>query len=235
VAETRLILLDYDGTLVGFKSRPEDAFPDSALIELLTKLSNDKKNNVVISSGRDHFTLEKWFGGLNIGLAAEHGAFFKDNGEWLENVHKEVWNEEILSVIQKVTDKTPRSILEIKETALVWHYRKVDPWLASMRSQQLVNALIAPCTRNNLHIVKGNKIIEVKYPDCTKGSEVQRLLGAKKYDFIMAIGDDTTDEDMFNALPPGSFSIKIGNLSEGANYNLLKQSDTIKFLNRLID
>lgn len=233
-ADSRLILLDYDGTLMAFKSRPEDAYPDEYLLGLLTRLSEDKRNNVVISSGRDHNTLEQWFGKLNIGLAAEHGAFYKENGEWFENVHKEIWDEEILEIFRKVSDKTPRSSLEIKETALVWHFRKVDPWLAAMRSQQLVNALIAPCTRHNLHIVKGNKIIEVKYPDCTKGSEVNRLLALKSYDFIMAIGDDTTDEDMFNALPPGSVSIKIGNMSEAANFNMLKQTDVTTFLERLM-
>jgi len=232
-ANNRLILLDYDGTLVGFKPRPEDASPDEKLINLLSDLSSDKKNDVVIISGRDHKTMETWFGNLNIGLAAEHGAFYKDGGTWKENVHKDVWNDEILAIFQKVTDKTPRSLMETKETAIVWHYRKVDPWLASIRSQQLINALIAPCTRNNLHIVKGNKIIEVKYPDCTKGSEVQRLLKNCQYDFIMAIGDDTTDEDMFNALPENSISIKIGNLSDAADYNLLKQSDTRPFIRRL--
>jgi trehalose 6-phosphate synthase/phosphatase len=233
-AESRLILLDYDGTLTGFKPRPEDAFPDDGLLSLLSRLSGDRRNNVVISSGRDHNTLEEWFGSLEIGLAAEHGAFYKENGIWHENVHKEVWDEEILNIFKKLTDKTPRSSLEIKKTALVWHFRKVDPWLSAIRSQQLIDALISPCSRHNLHIVKGNKIIEVKYPDCTKGSEVQRLLAGKSYDFVMAIGDDTTDEDMFNALPENSIAIKIGNCSEAANYNLLKQPDTLAFLTRLM-
>lgn len=232
-SQSRLILLDYDGTLAAFKPRPEEAYPDEALLDLLSWLSGDRKNTVVISSGRDHNTLEEWFGNLNIGLAAEHGAFYKENDVWHENDHKDTWNEETMNIFQKVTDKTPRSQLEVKETALVWHYRKVDPWLASIRSQQLINALIAPCTRHNLHIIKGNKIIEVKYPDCTKGSEVKRLLSIKSYDFIMAMGDDTTDEDMFNALPENSIAIKIGNSSEAADYNLIRQSDTISFLKRL--
>lgn len=112
-AELRLILLDYDGTLIEFRQRPEDAYPDADLISLLSELIADKKNNVVISSGRDHNTLEKWFGNLDIGLAAEHGAFFKDNGVWQENFHKDDWNQDIMSVFQKVTDKTPLSLIHI--------------------------------------------------------------------------------------------------------------------------
>lgn len=189
---------------------------------------------MVISSGRDHKTLDKWVGHLNLGLAAEHGAFYKENGKWFENLHQESWDQEILSIFNRVTDKTPRSTLETKQTALVWHYRKVDPWLASIRSQQLINELIGPCTRKNLHIVKGDKILEVKYPDCTKGSEVNRLLEQGEYDFIMAIGDDTTDEDMFKALPDGAISIKIGNISEFAKYKLLRQKDNLEFLEFLM-
>lgn len=233
-AKSRLIILDYDGTLVGFKPRPEDAFPDESLLSLLNKLTSDSKNRVVISSGRDHKTLDKWVGHLNLGLAAEHGAFYKENGKWFENLHQESWDQEILSIFNRVTDKTPRSTLETKQTALVWHYRKVDPWLASIRSQQLINELIGPCTRKNLHIVKGDKILEVKYPDCTKGSEVNRLLEQGEYDFIMAIGDDTTDEDMFKALPDGAISIKIGNISEFAKYKLLRQKDNLEFLEFLM-
>jgi len=233
-AKKRLLLLDYDGTLVGFMSRPEDAKPDEDLIILLKLLSQDQKNKVVISSGRDHSVLNDWFGELNIGLAAEHGAFYKEDGKWYENVHHVKWNEEIMDIFQKVTDKTPRSQLEVKQTALVWHFRRVDPWLASIRTQQLVSTLLAPCIRQDLHIMRGSKIIEVKYADCSKGSEVKRLLSKSTYDFILAIGDDTTDEDMFNALSEDSVSIKIGNVSNAANFNISNQSDAITLLKNLV-
>ena len=49
--------------------------------------------------------------------------------------------------------------------------------------------------------MQGNKVVEIKSPEYTKGSEVDRLLLASRYDFILAMGDDTTDEDMFRALP----------------------------------
>ena len=115
----------------------------------------------------------------------------------------------------------------------MWHYRKVDAWLASIRVPQLIQALISPCTREHLQIMKGNKIVEIKYPQFTKGSEVNRLLKDKEYDFILAMGDDVTDEDMFNALPLGSYTIKIGTLSESARFNLLNQTDTLPFLRRM--
>ena len=234
-SKKRLFILDYDGTLSGFKSRPEDAYPTSELLEILKKLIADKKNKIVISSGRDHQTLEKWFGDLPLTMAAEHGAYYKENGKWYDNLPLEKpWNDEITSILQQFVDKTPRSKLEEKETALVWHYRKVDAWLASLREQQLLDALIGPCSRQNLQIMRGNKILEIKSPLHSKGSEVRRLLEFdNNYDFILAMGDDTTDEDTFRELPASAYTIKIGNLSEIARYNLRSQSGVLPFLTQL--
>lgn len=45
--------------------------------------------------------------------------------------------------------------------------------------------------------MKGNKIVEIKSGEFNKGSEALRLMNQSEYDFVMAIGDDTTDEEMF--------------------------------------
>jgi len=234
-AVSRLILLDYDGTLSPFVKKPEDAVPSEQLLELLRRLSGDKRNKVVINSGRNHQMLDKWFKGLSLDFAAEHGIFYKDDGIWHRNIMEEIsWDEEILEIIQHTIEKTPRSHLEQKDAALVWHYRNVDIWLAELRAQQLINALISPCARLNLQIVPGNKIVEIKPPDYNKGSEVIRRLEKDTYDFVLAIGDDTTDEDMFRALPTDGISIKVGNFSPAAKYRIPLQSSVIPFLSKLI-
>ena len=234
-AKKRLILLDYDGTLVPFQKRPEDASPTPQLLDTLQKLTADPLNHVVINSGRDHFTLEKWLGTLPLSFAAEHGAFYKENGVWHKNVHAQEWSPGLLSILKLFVSKTPRSHLEVKETALAWHYREADAWLGRLRAQQLVNSLISICLKQNLQIMQGNKVIEIKSPEFTKGSEVNRLLLATRYDFILAMGDDTTDDDMFKALPVTAVTVKIGTASESARYNLPVQTDTLPFLQRLTD
>ncbi|MDP4238235.1 MAG: bifunctional alpha,alpha-trehalose-phosphate synthase (UDP-forming)/trehalose-phosphatase [Bacteroidota bacterium] len=233
-AGKRLFILDYDGTLAPFRSRPEDAVPTKKLLNLLEKLSNNKKNKVVISSGRDQLTLEKWFNKLPVTLAAEHGASYKEDGVWHKNLPiNQPWDDEIISILQSFVDKTPRSKMEAKDTTLVWHYRNVDGWLASLREQQLLIALIAPCSRLNLQIMRGNKVVEIKSPYHTKGSEVKRILKTGSFDFILAMGDDTTDEDTFRELPNDAYTIKIGAISEIARYNLRNQTSAIPFLTRL--
>lgn len=234
-AYTRLILLDYDGTLSPFVKNPEDAVPSKELLNLLKKMTADKKNKVVINSGRNRQVLDKWFKGIDLDFAAEHGAFFKENHKWHKNVQEKItWDDEILRIIEHTIDKTPRSRMEIKDSSLVWHYRNVDVWLAELRQKQLINALMGPASRLNLQIVPGNKIVEIKSPDFNKGSEVKRLLGKNNYDFILAIGDDTTDEDMFHALPSGGVSIKVGHFSPAAKYRIPVQSSVIPFFENLI-
>ena len=73
-------------------------------------------------------------------------------------------------------------------------------------------------------------MVEIKSPDYNKGSEVRRQLEKEHYDFILAMGDDTTDEDMFKALPKNAVTIKIGYVSEAAGYNMPSQTEVLPFL-----
>lgn len=233
-SKRRLIMLDYDGTLAAFRRDPEKASPTTELKNMLRKLCDDERNTVVINSGRDHRTLDKWLGDLPLSFAAEHGAFYKENGVWHENVEPQAWDERLMSILREFEDKTPNSRLEVKATAVAWHYRKVDNWIGMFRAQQLMHALIPICSQNNLQIMRGNKIVEVKPTEYSKGSEVQRILNQRSYDFILAIGDDVTDEDMFRALPKEAVTIKVGYACDDARYNLLEQKDVLPFLNNLL-
>jgi len=234
-ARKRLLILDYDGTLVPIMKMPELAIPEDKLIQTLKSLMADKRNTVVISSGRGTDFLDKWFGELGIEMAAEHGAFYKDNGEWKENENTKLFKDEgeISNIMQQIVDKAPGSRIEEKKTSLVWHYRNCDKWLADLREKQLINALMMPCARLNLQIVRGNKVVEVKSIGFNKGTEALRLLGDNNYDFVMAMGDDITDDDMFHALSDEAITIKVGSISDIARFSL-PQPDTIGFLNSLI-
>lgn len=197
-------------------------------------MSADPLNKIVISSGRDKQTLENWLGHLPIDLAAEHGAFYKEKGKWNSKVEKTEWDNELINRIEHIVKKTPHSKLEIKETTLVWHYREVDIWLAELRITQLIGELNNLSSRKKLQIIKGNKIIEIKSGEFTKGKEALRLIEENDYDFILALGDDTTDEEMFTRLPSDAITIKVGNISQVSQYNIPSQQQTVAFLNHLI-
>jgi len=231
-SEKRLLLLDYDGTLIPFFRRPEEAKPDKELLEILKQLSQDSR--LVIISGRDKDTLERWFGHLNVGLVAEHGFWIKDEGKWqlIEPLSNE-WKDEVRPVLQLYVDRTPGSSLEEKDFSLVWHYRNVDPELAKIRVNELKEALLTFATNYNLEVLEGNKVIEIKNSGINKGVAAAHWLSKEDWDFILAIGDDWTDEYLFAALPEKAYTIKIGTAPSKARYHLKSVDDVRRLLKRL--
>jgi len=228
-------MLDYDGTLTGFKCDPMEASPTPQLKNLLQNLCHDSRNRVVINSGGNRATLEEWLGNIQgLSLAAEHGACYKQKGEWHNTINRMEWDSNILKIMTAFAHKTPGAWIEQKETALVWHYREVDTWIGMLRAKQLMQALYSVCSASNLQILDGNKIVEVKPNKFSKGTEVLRLLSDDNYDFMLAIGDDVTDESMFRSMPAEAVTIKVGLVSDKARYCLQRQEDVIPFLNRLI-
>ena len=197
-------------------------------------LLKDPKNHITISSGRDQQTLTKWFNDLPVTLAGEHGAFLRENGIWRSNLMEKDWNPEIIHILSKMVEKTPGSFLEMKKTALVWHYRKVDSWTAALREQQLINLLRNKCAREALQMVRGNKILEIKSIGCDKGWVVKRLQQERMHDFILGIGDDTTDEDMFRAMPERAYTLKVGQVSTAARFYIKSQSEVLPLLRKLL-
>jgi trehalose 6-phosphate synthase/phosphatase len=214
-ASQRLLLLDYDGTLVPFASTPVGAKPDPELLRLLELMARDRKNTLVAISGRDADTLHDWLGELGIDLVAEHGAHIRMSGQnaWEDMVQgiDEGWKEKLQPVFEVFVDRTPGSLLEKKGAALVWHYRRAEPGLGSQRAAELTEALEGYVVNTPLHILQGHKVVEVKPSSITKGRAAQPWLDVKRrYDFVLAIGDDVTDEALFDVVPEDQWSVKVG-------------------------
>jgi len=228
----RLLLLDYDGTLVGFVDRPDKARPDEELMELLKKLAADKANEVLVISGRDRRTLERWLHGLGVCLVAEHGAWFsRHDGQWqMAEAFRSDWKQVVKPILQLYSDRTPGGFVEEKEFSLVWHYRRAHPEMADVRTKELIHA-IANMTKNlGVGVFEGNKIVEIKSAGISKGRIIEQWLKTDVWDFILAAGDDYTDEDMFDVLPPDAFSIKIGTSISKARFNM----DSVRDLRTLL-
>jgi trehalose 6-phosphate synthase/phosphatase len=228
----RLILLDYDGTLVPFADKPEKAKPKEEVQEILAKLSQDTKNEVVIISGRDRNTLTTWFKELDIGLIVEHGAWMKDRSGEIHTPEplSSEWKEEILPLLEIYTDRTPGSFVEEKSYSLVWHYRKADPLLGFLRANELKDDLTSLTSNLGLAVVEGNKVVEIKNATINKGQAAQHWLSKQSWDFIIAIGDDKTDEDLFEKLPSSAYSIKVGIGSSKARFNLYSQREVLPLI-----
>ncbi|MFW6131411.1 MAG: bifunctional alpha,alpha-trehalose-phosphate synthase (UDP-forming)/trehalose-phosphatase [Candidatus Aminicenantaceae bacterium] len=233
----RLIFLDYDGTLVSFASRPELAVPDVELKRILKMLAADKKNRLVIISGRDHNTIEKWLGNIKCSLVAEHGAWIKENynRDWNTLVKLSTdWKEELTEIFRNYEINVPGSIVEEKDYSLVWHYRKASPELGEIRSKELFEYLSDFLANTDLQVLHGNKVIEVTFREINKGVIAEKFIKEQNWDFILAIGDDWTDEDLFKNLPEFAYSINIGLKETHAKYYLESSQDCRELLLELL-
>jgi trehalose 6-phosphate synthase/phosphatase len=234
-SDNNIVLLDYDGTLVPFVEKPNKAKPDPELLDILGALAANGGNEIVIVSGRDRDTLDRWLGDSKLALIAEHGVWLKErNGPWetIEPLRAE-WKEQMRPVLEWYEDRTPGSFIEEKDFSLVWHYRKADPKLAPLRARELKDALMQLTANLNLGVLEGNKVIEIKSIGIDKGRAALKWLSRRSWDFIMAIGDDRTDEDVFAVLPESAHSIKVGWSPSKAKYSLDSVEQVRSFLKQL--
>ncbi|HUC81835.1 MAG TPA: bifunctional alpha,alpha-trehalose-phosphate synthase (UDP-forming)/trehalose-phosphatase [Flavisolibacter sp.] len=236
-AHKRCILLDYDGTLSPLQKMPSMAAPTNELIELLTHLCRDEKNEVVIISGRDAQTLENWLGKLPVSLVAEHGAAVKSTGdEWREQATMaSEWKEKIRPLMQLFVNRCAGSFIEEKKSTLAWHYRNTHPDLGFSRSRELRNSLLQLTGNTPLQVIDGNKVLEVRMVGVDKGTTALNMIKSINPNFILCIGDDTTDEDMFRSVTEvKGYTVKVGRGNTAAEYTILSQKDVFPFLRRLL-
>jgi trehalose 6-phosphate synthase/phosphatase len=230
-----LFLLDYDGTLVPFSARPAEAMPGIKLLRLLRRLSKNPRNEVVLISGRNKDTMEKWFGSLKVGLVAEHGAWIRQKGgRWeMMGALTNEWKNEVSAILESWVDRTPGSFIEEKEFSLVWHYRKAGLDLGELRARELIDNISSITANLNLQVLEGSKVVEVKNAGINKGRMARRYLSRDGWDFVMAVGDDWTDEDTFKALPPTAWSIKVGFGASAARFSLGSSDKVISLLGKM--
>lgn len=219
-AKKRILFLDYDGTLVGFTKDPMDSVPGADLRGLLTRLAADPKNRLVIISGRGKNTLEGWLGDLPLDFIVEHGVWMREQGKDWERAEKvtDGWKEDIRKTLDLYVDRTPGSFIEEKNFSLVWHFRKVETGLGELRSRELCSLLKFLSANNDLQVLEGDMVVEIKNRNVNKGRAAEVWLNRFASDFTLALGDDWTDEDTFLAMPDTAFTIKVGEKNSAARF-----------------
>ena len=221
----RVLMIDYDGTLVPSTSYNQP--PSEELLRCIRALSEDPKNAIVcIVSGRQRRTLDEWFGAscAGVGLLAEHGYWYKapdwhpraaSGWEQLAPVGTEEgikrWHEVVMPILEQYTDSTDGSFIKDKRTSIVWNYRDADPDFGSWQAKELIDHLESVLVNSPVDVFAGNGHVEIKPQGVSKGTAVEMFLGpesdarvranvAGKIDFILAVGDDRSDEEMFHAV-----------------------------------
>ena len=262
----RLIFLDYEGTLpsedtgqVKIDKLFKDRKPSEEILNLLTDLTNDKKNSVFIVAGKGKTQLEEWFGSINnLGLSAEHGFLFKANSkdEWkyIVNTLDTKWRNTCINIIEPYTQRCEGSFLEIKEFSVVWQYSECDQELGKAFASVITSELQVALKNKDVKILNGKGFVEVIALGINKGYFVsyiikekikERIKEKKAPDFILCIGDDASDEKMFRYLKSKEkeiksfnpkvklISITVGKKPSEADYYVNNVKDVQELINKL--
>ena len=236
-APARLILLDYDGTLVPLAPLPDLAAPDAELKRLLSALAETPHTEVHILTGRGRTSIERWLGDLPVVLHAEHGFWSRWNALWVANrVAPDGWKERVEPLLLGFAERTPGSFVEEKTASLALHYRGSDPTLVAERLRELRPRLDRAIEGQPLETLDGSKILEVRITGANKGLVVQKLVAEVHPDTaVLCAGDDRTDEDMFANLPERAISIRVGQGRSHAEHRVDSSSALRDVLGLLLD
>ena len=226
-SDSKLIMLDFDGTIAPISLYPDKVEPNQTILSILSKMSQNPNNTIIILSGRTRKDLDGWFGGMNLNLVAEHGVWIKEtNGEWVMPIQlTSEWKSKLLPTMRSYVDRLPGSSLEEKEFTLLWHYRAANPELSSLRAKELADELTNLIVNTDLQVLVGQKTLEVRSVKVNKGTAADHFLAKANYHFVLALGDDRTDEDMFKVLKGDANSIRIGIAPSRAKFYLRNQSE----------
>jgi trehalose 6-phosphate synthase/phosphatase len=202
---------------------PELAVPQPRLLTLLAALATRPGTHLHIVSGRPSDDLTTWFGHLPLDLWAEHGAYHRpSNGEWRSTVPVHTgWMADVHPVLGQLTAETPGSFVETKHASLAWHYRGAHPETGARQAQALRIRLDEVLHKRNARVLEGRKVIEVRMSGVSKAIVAAHLRAEDAVDHsLLAIGDDWTDEELFEALPESSVTIAVGRRRSRAKYQL---------------
>lgn len=238
-AKSRIFFIDYDGTLVPFAAQPHQAVPSASVIELLAELVKDSSNRVVIISGREKETLEEWFGDLPLTLAAEHGAFYKIAKQPWQSYFSTAtaWKDKVLGSLRGLVFQYEGSFIEEKNFSIAWHYRAIAHKITEAEKKQILAAFHSIQTHNEFLVYEEDCTIEFRANGIDKGKFTELYLGAhERYDFVLAIGDGRTDEDMFEVMGEDTYSIKVGKPANSvARYFIERQDGVLNFFSKIVN
>jgi trehalose 6-phosphate synthase/phosphatase len=230
-SKATLILLGYDGTLVEQAQNQTNLKPDTELNEILTKLSQLSNVELCITSCSEKEYLEECFQDFDFRLISDHGANYRKHHIWTElESLKTDWMEDVIPILETFVDRTPGSKLEVNRFSLSWYYGDADLEMAEKRVIEINTVLTSLTSNSDVSVFHGNKVVEVKSHKVSKGHAALQILKEKNFDNIIAIGDDWTDEYMFEDLPETAHTVKVGLKRTNAKYYVSKVKDVRNFL-----
>lgn len=230
LAEVRppvLVASDFDGTIAPLVENPSQAIGERRSLDALAKLAELEGVAVAVVSGRSLSDLERMAAGLgSTVIIGEHGnarlGDANDTAAGLENLAAQV---------RRLAEDMTGSRVEVKGHSVVFHYRTMKPSEGD-DAARVVREAMAECP--GVEVTTGKKIIEASLGSMNKADAVAGLADEFGVETVVFIGDDTTDEDVFEVLGPDDIGVKVGPGPTKARYRVADVEAVAAILERLV-
>lgn len=223
---------DFDGTISSFTNDYNEAVLNADARVALRKLSELPNTFVTVISGRSLKDLSQKFHQLErVRLVGSHGHEF--DLDKIEPANES--SEEILArakqIALKAVESSPGVRLEIKPHGLAFHYRglPVEPQASVDQLKQQLSKLGCGLLR------EGNKVLEYSVVRANKGEALLKISEQIAPTITIFLGDDSTDEDAFEALKAPDVTVKIGVGDSRAQLRLDSPQAAVELLARIAE
>ena len=219
-SKNRIFFLDYENTLqemdesicdetTSIKNSPSKKnimTPNRGLLKILDNLSQDENNLIFIISKYETDFISHFFSKVpNLGLCGENGFFYKypkeNSYKEIVEIHDWTWCDTVIKILKEFTEKTEGSFYIEKKSSIIWNYKQSDSEFGPIQSDEIKTHLMSIFS-NKLDIENNNGTLEIKPKNVNKGAFVAKIIQEefkkRNIDFIIAFGDDNTDEEMFS-------------------------------------
>ncbi|EGZ04897.1 hypothetical protein PHYSODRAFT_535258 [Phytophthora sojae] len=152
------------------------------------------------------------------------------------------WRDEVESILEHFTERTPGSLLDVKDCCYTWHFRDADPTfgLKQAKDMQLHFDQMLRDLPVGVVMCRIKKYVMIRPWRVNKGRAVSRILEyesetpyftALDFDFILALGDERTDEDMFDVVQGSNcYTCTVGMKVSRAQYYLDDPDEVLRVL-----
>ncbi len=234
-----LLFLDFDGTLAPIVEDPDLASMPSGTFQALTRLASNPRFTLAIISGRALDDLRLRVGLENLIYAGNHGLEISGPGiEFIESQAAERLKAlgELSRHLRARLNGIPGVEVENKVLSASVHFRRAPAADLPEIRQAVEDAVVFK--DNPFQITQGRKVLEIRpRVGWDKGRAVRWIQQAAGLPDALAlyIGDDSTDEDAFLALPQG-ITISVGKTRETSAQHFLEHQELVpEFLAWLAD
>ena len=194
------LLFDVDGTLIDIGPSPFEVEVPDELRASLVRLLELTDGATALVSGRPIVDLDRLFAPLKLPSIGGHGAETRVRADEVINSAVPL-PPELLRQLALAATLDPGIDLEDKGYSFALHYRRAPH--AAERLRQHVAAGRAAFPGDPTELLLGKAMFEVKRPGVSKGDSVRKLMAYPPFAgrIPVFIGDDITDESVFEALP----------------------------------